>query len=356
MSEGGKLNNFLTVSGEEGKVEGVEEVEEVVVDGEEELETIKEAQERIKRLGWTREEFRDWLERNFGERVMGKLSVADQKKVVEMLDDLIRRDEEKRERGKELRDFIAKVQECAKEVGMTKEELQSWLERNFGVKQLSYIKDEERGRVLEMLEEMGKDKSKERVCVECGKSISEKEYEYSMRDFERPVCYTCQQRLKIEGEKKEVRDLDWLWNLEPDVMMVFGPTGTLKTQLCRWIYEVAKEKGLRVKYVDTERNLTRKEIEEMGEDYEYIPTVEGILKFSENPPDVDIVIIDSVAFPVMTKFAKMNMRERGLALLNLIAISGNLKEANYRNNGRPVSILISQPQSELSGLEEEERR
>ena len=50
-------------------------------------------------------------------------------------------------------------------------------------------------------------------------------------------------------------------------------------------------------------------------------------------PAVDLVIIDSTGLSILTKFARMSMKEKGNALLDLIALMGDLKEWAYKHNG-----------------------
>ena len=132
-----------------------------------------------------------------------------------------------------------------------------------------------------------------------------------------------------------------------DVMQVFGDTGTGKS---KFALEVARESiaaGKKVYYLDTERNLTTEDIASLqGCDYKYTPVLDEIDKIVQKLPAVDVVILDSIGFPVLTSYARLSMKQKGDALLKLIAIFGDLKIWAYRNNG--VAVVTNQPESEFN--------
>ena len=113
---------------------------------------------------------------------------------------------------------------------------------------------------------------------------------------------------------------------------------------------VAKEAiaaGKKVYYLDTERNLTKADIASLkGCEYKYTPVIEEIDQLVRKLPAVDVVIIDSIGFPVLTSYARLSMKQKGDALLKLIAIFGDLKKWAYQNKG--VAIVTNQPESEFN--------
>ena len=132
-----------------------------------------------------------------------------------------------------------------------------------------------------------------------------------------------------------------------DVMQVFGDTGTGKSKFALEVAREAIAAGKSVYYLDTERNLTTKDIDSLkGCDYKYTPVLDEIDKIVQKLPAVDVVILDSIGFPVLTSYARLSMKQKGDALLKLIAIFGDLKIWAYRNNG--VAVVTNQPESEFN--------
>ena len=131
-----------------------------------------------------------------------------------------------------------------------------------------------------------------------------------------------------------------------DVMQVFGDTGTGKSKFALEVAREAIAAGKKVYYLDTERNLTTEDIASLeGCEYKYTPVLDEIDKIVQKLPAVDVVILDSIGFPVLTSYARLSMKQKGDALLKLIAIFGDLKIWAYRNNG--VAIVTNQPESEF---------
>lgn len=140
-----------------------------------------------------------------------------------------------------------------------------------------------------------------------------------------------------------------------DVLEIFGNTGTGKSRIAWHIAKVAEKKGLSVIYYDTERNLSPSAERDMGKiDYRYNPKFGELKNFASKAPKVDVLIIDSIGFPVLTTFAKMNLRQRGDALLGMIAVLGDLKVWTYEN--KSLAIVINQPISEMGMNEGDIRR
>lgn len=132
-----------------------------------------------------------------------------------------------------------------------------------------------------------------------------------------------------------------------DVLEVFGDTGSGKSKFALTVAREATAAGKKVYYLDTERNLTEDDIKSLrGSEYKYTPVIEEIDKIVQKLPAVDVVIIDSIGFPVLTSYARLSTREKGDALLKLIAIFGDLKKWAYLNNG--VAVVTNQPESEFN--------
>ena len=132
-----------------------------------------------------------------------------------------------------------------------------------------------------------------------------------------------------------------------DVLEVFGDTGSGKTAFVKKVAYEAAAAGKKVFYLDTERNLTKNDIDLLKKcKYQYTPVIDEIDKVIQTLPAGDVVILDSVGFPVLTTFARMNMKQKGDALLKMIAIFGSLKEWAYKNNG--IVLVTNQPESEFN--------
>jgi adenosyl cobinamide kinase/adenosyl cobinamide phosphate guanylyltransferase len=132
-----------------------------------------------------------------------------------------------------------------------------------------------------------------------------------------------------------------------DVIEVFGDTGSGKSKFAMTVAREAIATGKKVFYLDTERNLTETDIRYLqGCEYKYTPVIEEIEKIVQDLPRVDVVVIDSIGFPVLTTFARMSVKQKGDALLKLIAIFGDLKNWAYRHNG--VVVVTNQPESEFN--------
>lgn len=142
-----------------------------------------------------------------------------------------------------------------------------------------------------------------------------------------------------------------------DVAEIFGPTGSGKSLIAASVALDAREDGKKVFYRDTERNLPKKVVEALGRDYSYDPRMSELLKWTdrvENLPKVDLIVLDSLGYPVLASYARMSMKERGEALLQAIAVTARLKEWAYVNHG--LALVVNQPISEMGLQEGEEAR
>ena len=132
-----------------------------------------------------------------------------------------------------------------------------------------------------------------------------------------------------------------------DVLQVFGDTGSGKSKFCLEAARQAIANGKKVYYLDTERNLTDADVASLvGCQYKYTPVLDEIDQIVQHLPTVDVVILDSIGFPVLTTYARLSVKQKGDALLKLIAIFGDLKTWAYKNNG--IAIVTNQPESEFN--------
>jgi RecA/RadA recombinase len=150
--------------------------------------------------------------------------------------------------------------------------------------------------------------------------------------------------------KGEVKLLDILYELiEDDLLQIFGHTGTGKTSIAMKAAFEGRERKKSVIYLDTEHNITKnqvKDIKKLGIVYEYIPKFDNLYTFIKKLSKYDIVIVDSLGLPVLAMFADANMKEKGVALQKMIAISAFLK--NYANENHALVIVLNQPESDMN--------
>jgi hypothetical protein len=135
-----------------------------------------------------------------------------------------------------------------------------------------------------------------------------------------------------------------------DVLEIFGRTGSGKTRFCLEVAKEALALNKRVFYLDTENNLTKHQIqtELKGAEFRYTPVMEEIYDTVMKLPDntYDVVVIDSIGFPILSEFAELKMNQRGAVLLKMIALLANLKKWAYKNNG--IVVVSNQPESEIN--------
>jgi len=217
-------------------------------------------------------------------------------------------------------------------------------------------------------------------CSVCGEGITEEQVAKTVKKLGKAVCNKCilngveegepsappeepeQQTYVDDGDNDDVpvvshpetktekggSVIDMIRSfVGDDVLQMFGPTGSGKSKFALECARQALAEGLKVFYLDTERNLTDADIASLkGCTYKYTPVLEEIDKACQNIPNVDLVIIDSIGFPVLTRYARLNMKQRGDALLKMIAIFGDLKMWAYKNNG--LAIVTNQPESDFN--------
>lgn len=139
-----------------------------------------------------------------------------------------------------------------------------------------------------------------------------------------------------------------------DLCQIFGDTGEGKSKFVNAVAIEAIQAGLKVFYLDTERNLGAHDIEMLGDHYQYTPKFSEMQKIIDNLGSFDLVIIDSVGLPVLNMYAKMKMNEQGKALLNLIGMMGDLKVWTYDH--KAIVIVTNQPESEFNKEKGYDRR
>ena len=127
-----------------------------------------------------------------------------------------------------------------------------------------------------------------------------------------------------------------------DTFMVFGPTGSGKTSFALWLAHEFARSGLKVWYLDSERNLSRAPKHENIE-YIYTPVFDEIFNYVRNLPKAHLYIIDSIGIPVLAAYAESSMYEKGSMLLKMVTIAHYLKIATYRN--KALALIINQPVS-----------
>lgn len=147
---------------------------------------------------------------------------------------------------------------------------------------------------------------------------------------------------------------------EGDILEIFGKSGSGKTTFALEVCKDALSEGLKVAYIDTERNLTQSMIENLLKDenfkYGYAPSLSDMERMVSyvQKERFDLVILDSLGLPVLGEFARMNAKQRGDALLRLEALLYQLKQYAHKNNA--TILITNQPESEYLKPEGHELR
>jgi len=165
---------------------------------------------------------------------------------------------------------------------------------------------------------------------------------------------------EIEKAKEEVRAeeasgiIDRLTSIaDYDVIEIFGDTGTGKSQFCLAIAKQAEREGKRVLFIDTERNISKRQASQL-KNYIFQPQLEKIPEILNKNDRFDLIVIDSIGLPVLGRFASLSTRQRGDAFLKMIALLYQLKQKCYKDNS--IAIVTNQPESEFMKSENYELR
>lgn len=165
---------------------------------------------------------------------------------------------------------------------------------------------------------------------------------------------------KAEGlHKKELIDeLKRVFDAEGDMIEIFGKSGSCKSKFMEEVARSALRLGLRVVYLDSERNLSRGFINELGKSYIYNPKFDELKKLSSSLPTADVLLFDSVGLPALTKVARMGRgagaNEKGGVYLDMEAMYGNIKDWCFDN--KAIAIVSNQPKSEFQKTDEQKSR
>jgi len=153
-----------------------------------------------------------------------------------------------------------------------------------------------------------------------------------------------------------------------DVCEVFGPTGSGKSKFAFFLAREGLKAGMKVLYVDAERNLKEVELSELKDSYFYAPRISDLdeifLTKEEDGKEVlpllctkyqdrEVLIVDSIGFPILVHWAGLGFHERMRALVKLINWTGTIKR--WCSGGR-FALLINQPESIYATQQREEEK
>lgn len=155
----------------------------------------------------------------------------------------------------------------------------------------------------------------------------------------------------------------------PDLMEVFGPSGSAKSTFAFEVLNSAiEEHGLNALVIDTERNVLEPETIP-GADYVYVPEWHDLYSYIVKQPSkltsdsfgdnttgsqtindgYDIVLLDSIGFPALVQYGEYRVGDNGdqFKIFNeLQVIVGKLKQYSQRNEA--LVMVTNQPKSDLS--------
>lgn len=154
----------------------------------------------------------------------------------------------------------------------------------------------------------------------------------------------------------------------PDLVQIFGETGSGKTEFCTTLAESARDEANKdILFIDTEKNLSDDERMD-GIDYIYIPDWDDIYAFisgkshklSDDPfgesttnskvleDGYDVVILDSIGLPALMKYDEYSIEDDAdqFKIFQMLQfISGKLKRYAQQNDS--LVIATNQPGSKL---------
>jgi RecA/RadA recombinase len=120
-----------------------------------------------------------------------------------------------------------------------------------------------------------------------------------------------------------------------DYLEFFGNAGHGKSRLLAHIAIEAKRAGKKVLFLDCEHSVSDRIKKELGDGYRRIGfmNLEKIIEaIATVPKGYDLICFDSIGFPVLIRYAEMDMRQRGDAILKTILLRGHLK--NYAETNK----------------------
>jgi len=156
----------------------------------------------------------------------------------------------------------------------------------------------------------------------------------------------------------------------PDLVQIFGGTGSGKTEFCVNLAESAiNDENKDVLFIDTERNLGDNDRLDDA-DYVYIPDFDDLYayisgktsKLSDNPfgenttssrkleDGYDVVVLDSLGFPALMAYDEYSIEDNAdqFTVFQMIQfMSGQMKK--YAQMNDTLIISTNQPKSELAG-------
>lgn len=165
---------------------------------------------------------------------------------------------------------------------------------------------------------------------------------------------------KAEGLHKTelVEELTRIFDVKGDLIEIFGKSGSCKSKFMEEVARSALRLGLKVVYLDSERNLSRGFINELGQSYIYNPKFDDLKKITSSLPKADVLLFDSVGLPALTKVARMGRNaganEKGGVYLDMEAMYGYIKDWCFDNQA--IAIISNQPKSEFAKTEEQKAR
>lgn len=136
--------------------------------------------------------------------------------------------------------------------------------------------------------------------------------------------------------------------IDNDIAMIYGETGAGKSKTVKQIALESAQAGKKVKFIDTERNLSKADIAEISKSGKYIynPTWDGLEKEIANIGKFDLLVVDSIGMPALKHYAGMKLNQKGQAMLDMIGVLGKIKDWCYNNNS--IALVTNQNQSAMA--------
>lgn len=135
-----------------------------------------------------------------------------------------------------------------------------------------------------------------------------------------------------------------------DYLEFFASAGHGKSRFLAFIALEVIRAGKRAIFLDCEHSLPKRIQKQLGSSYKRLDFMDLDLLVDEVaklPNGLDLICFDSIGFPVLISYAKMNMKQRGDALLKTILLRGYMK--HYAENFDVLALGANQPKSDLWG-------